>query len=352
MVTLGEVAAAAGARLQGGDAATVVVGVAPLHRAGPGQLSFLTHPRYRSYLVTTQAAAVILSPEDARECPAPAVVAANPHVAYARAATLFEPAAESRRGVHATAWVSPTATIAADSWIGPHCAVEAGAVIENGVIVGPGCVVGEQAVIGEGCRLVARVTICHRTRLGRRVLVHPGAVIGSDGFGLALDREGRWLKVPQLGGVVIGDDVEIGANTTIDRGALEDTVIEDGVKLDNQIQVAHNVRIGAHSALAGCVGIAGSARIGQHCMVGGGVGIAGHLEIADRVQITGMSLVAQSITEPGIYSSGLTVEPNRLWNKISARLRRLDELFRRLAALETKTNQNDALQPLIQDNQD
>jgi beta-hydroxyacyl-ACP dehydratase FabZ len=156
-------------------------------------------------------------------------------------------------------------------------------------------------------------------------LVHPGAVIGSDGFGLALDRDGRWLKVPQLGGVQIGDDVEIGANTTIDRGALEDTVIEDGVKLDNQIQVAHNVRIGAHSALAGCVGIAGSARIGRHCMLGGGVGVAGHLEIADRVQITGMSLVAQSITQPGAYSSGLTVEPNRLWNKISARLRRLDE---------------------------
>ena len=182
------------------------------------------------------------------------------------------------------------------------------------------------------------MTVCHRARLGRRVLVHPGAVIGSDGFGLALDGEGRWLKVPQLGSVVIGDDVEIGANTTIDRGALEDTVIEDGVKLDNQIQVAHNVHIGAHSALAGCVGIAGSAHIGRHCMLGGGVGVAGHLEITDRVQVTGMSLVAQSITRPGAYSSGLTVESNRLWNKISARLRHLDELFRRVAALEKKIN--------------
>jgi len=343
MTTLGEIAAAARARLQGCDAATVVAGVAPLHSAGPGQISFLTHPRYRSYLATTRATAVILSPEDARDCPAPAVVAANPQVAYARAATLFEPAVESRRGVHPTAWVSPTATIAADSWIGPHCAVEAGAVIETGVIVGPGCVIGEQAMIGAGSRLVARVTVCHRVRLGCRVLVHPGAVIGSDGFGLALDTGGRWLKVSQLGSVVIGDDVEIGANTTIDRGALEDTVIEDGVKLDNQIQVAHNVRIGAHSALAGCVGIAGSARIGRHCMVGGGVGIAGHLEIADQVQITGMSLVAQSITQPGIYSSGLSVEPNRLWNKISARLRRLDELFRRLAALEKKIGRDGAV---------
>lgn len=352
MVTLGEIAVAAGARLQGGDAATVVTGVAPLHRAGPGQLSFLTHPRYRACLATTQAAAVILSPDDARGCPAPVLVAANPQVAYARAATLFEPEAAAQRGVHPTAWVSPAATIAADAWIGPHCAVEAGAVIEAGVIVGPGCVIGEQAVIGAGSRLVARVTVCHRARLGCRVLAHPGAVIGSDGFGLALDTGGRWLKIPHLGSVVIGDEVEIGANTTIDRGALEDTVIEEGVKLDNQIQVAHNVHIGAHSALAGCVGIAGSARIGRHCMIGGGVGIAGHLEIADRVQITGMSLVTQSITEPGTYSSGLAVEPNRVWNKISARLRRLDELFRRLTALERKINRNSAPSSLRQDDQD
>ena len=343
MTTLGEIAAVADARLQGCEAATVVAGVAPLHSAKFGQISFLTHPRYRSYLATTRATAVILSPEDARDSPAPALVAANPHVAYARAALLFEPAAESRRGIHPTAWVSPTANVAADAWIGPHCSVEAGAVIETGVIVGPGCVIGEQTVIGADSRLVARVTICHRVRVGRRALVHPGAVIGSDGFGLALDSEGCWLKVPQLGSVLIGDDVEIGANTTIDRGALEDTVIEDGVKLDNQIQIAHNVRIGAHSALAGCVGIAGSAQIGRHCMLGGGVGVAGHLEIADHVQVTGMSLVAQSITEPGIYSSGLAVEPNRLWNKISARLRRLDEMFRRLAALEKKIGRDGAV---------
>ncbi len=343
MITLGEIAARANARLQGCDAATVITGVAPLPRAEPGQISFLTNPRYRAYLGITRATAVILSPKDAEACPAPAVVAANPHVAYARAAALFEPAAESRRGIHAAAWVSPDAQIADDAWIDAHCVVAAGAVIESGVIIGPGCVIGEQALIGAGSRLTARVTVCRGVRLGRRVLVHPGAVIGSDGFGLALDGEGRWLKVPQLGGVLIGDDVEIGANTTIDRGALEDTVIEDGVKLDNQIQIAHNVRIGAHSALAGCVGVAGSARIGRHCMVGGGVGIAGHLEIADHVQITGMSLVTQSITQPGVYSSGLAVEPNRVWNKISARLRRLDEIFRRVTALEKKLNRNDAL---------
>ena len=343
MITLGEVAATAGASLRGGDAATIITGVAPLPSAEAGQLSFLTNPRYRRFLTVTRAAAVILSPEDAKGCPIPAVVAANPHVAYARAAILFAPAsAAARGGIHPTAWVSPTAQIAADTWIGPHCAVEAGAVIERGVFVGPGCAIGEHAIIGAETRLVARVTVCHRARLGRRVLVHPGAVIGSDGFGLALDQGGRWLKVPQLGGVLIGDDVEIGANTTIDRGALEDTVIEEGVKLDNQVQIGHNVRIGAHSALAGCVGIAGSARIGRHCMLGGGVGIAGHLEITDHVRITGMSLVTQSITQPGVYSSGLAVEPNRFWNKISARLRRLDEMFRRLAALEKKIGPNGA----------
>lgn len=336
MITLGEVAAASCARLQGCDAAAVVTGIAPLNRARPDQLGFLTNPRYRSYLSMTQAAAVIVSAEDAIHCPAPALVVDNPQVAYARAAALFQPVSAPRAGIHATAWVSSEAQVATDAWIGPYCVVEAGAAIGPGVFIGPHCVVGEQAQIGAYSRLVAQVTLCHRVRLGQRVLVHPGAVIGSDGFGLALDQGGRWLKIPQLGSVIVGDDVEIGANTTIDRGALEDTVIEEGVKLDNQIQVAHNVRIGAHSALAGCVGIAGSARIGRHCMLGGGVGIAGHLEITDRVQVTGMSLVTQSIHEPGIYSSGLAVAPNRLWNKISARLRRLDELFKRLAVLEKK----------------
>ncbi|MBK8508795.1 MAG: UDP-3-O-(3-hydroxymyristoyl)glucosamine N-acyltransferase [Candidatus Competibacteraceae bacterium] len=343
MATLGEVAAVSDARLQGCDAATVVTGVAPLDRAQPGQISFLTHSRYRQYLAATRASAVILSVKDAVECPAPALVAENPQVAYARASALFEPTAEAA-GIHPTAWVSPDARIAADAWIGPQCTVEAGAVIGAGVFVGPNCVIGEQAELGERSRLVAHVTICHRVRLGRRVLVHPGAVIGSDGFGLALDRDGRWFKIAQLGSVRVGDDVEIGANTTVDRGALDDTVIEDGVKLDNQIQVAHNVRIGAHSALAGCVGIAGSAVIGRHCMLGGGVGVAGHLEIADRVQVTGMSLVTQSISQPGTYSSGLAVELNRTWNKISARLRQLDALFRRVAALEKTNNQDGSTQ--------
>jgi UDP-3-O-[3-hydroxymyristoyl] glucosamine N-acyltransferase len=336
MITLGDVAAVSYARLQRCDAAAIVTGIAPLDRALSGQISFLTNARYRQFLADTKASAVILSARDAVDCPAPALVVDNPQVAYARAAALFETIAVIMPGIHPTAWISPSAQVAEDVWVGPHCTIEDNVVVRSGVYIGPNCIIGERSEIGADTRLVAQVTICHRVRLGQRVLVHPGAVIGSDGFGLALANNERWLKIPQLGSVLIGDDVEIGANTTIDRGALDDTVVETGVKLDNQIQVAHNVRIGAHSAIAGCVGIAGSSRIGRHCMLGGGVGIAGHLNITDHVQITGMSLVTKSINEPGAYSSGLAVEPNRIWNKISARLRRIDEMFRRLAILERK----------------
>jgi UDP-3-O-[3-hydroxymyristoyl] glucosamine N-acyltransferase len=261
------------------------------------------------------------------------LVSANPPLALARVAALFTPAVARPGGIHLSAWVSERAELAPDAWVGPHSVVSAGAHIASGAYIGPGCVLEEDVYLGAGSHLVARVTLCRGVRLGQRVLVHPGAVIGSDGFGLANDA-GRWVKIPQLGSVVIGDEVEIGANTTIDRGALDDTVLEEGVKLDNQVQVGHNVRIGAHTAVAGCVGIAGSARIGRYCAIGGGAGIGGHIDIVDHVQITAMSMVAKSITEPGVYSSGLPVEPNRVWNKISARLRRIDELARRLTALE------------------
>jgi UDP-3-O-[3-hydroxymyristoyl] glucosamine N-acyltransferase len=339
VMTLGEIAACAGACLRGGDAATRVTGVATLQHAQPGQISFLINPRYRQYLRTTQASAVILSQQDADACAVPVLIAANPHVSYARVAALFEPRSVRLQGIHPSAIVNPAAQVAETAWIGPHGTVEAGAIIESRVFVGPNCVIGERARLGADTCLVARVCICHDVQLGQRVLIHPGAVIGSDGFGFANDN-GRWLKIPQLGSVQLGDDVEIGANTTIDRGALEDTVIETGVKLDNQIQVGHNVHIGAHTIMAGCVGIAGSTRIGRYCAVGGGVGISGHLEIVDQVQITAGSGVANSITQPGIYSSGLTVEPNRLWNKINARLRQLDDLARRLIALEKKQQSN------------
>ncbi len=332
VLRLGELAAAAGGELRG-DPALEVSGVATLQAARPGQVSFLGNPRYRKHLVRTRATAVILGREDAEACPVAALVSANPQLAYARVAALFVRDEPAPRGAHPSAVISPRARVAHDAWIGPHCTIEGGAVVASGAFVGPGCVIGRDARVGEGCRLLARVTVCHGVVLGRRVVVYPGAVIGGEGFGMAND-SGRWVHVPQLGSVRVGDDVEIGCNTTIDRGAIEDTVIEDGVKLDNLIQIAHNVQVGSHTAMAGCVGIAGSARIGRHCTLGGGVGVAGHLEIADHVHVTGMSLVARSITEPGVYSSGLAVEPNRLWNRISARLRQLDQMARRLAALE------------------
>ncbi len=331
-LTLGELATQVGAELQG-DAACRIDRVAPLDRAGPGAIAFLDDPRFRRHLAGTVASAVILRREDLDGCDVPALVSANPHLTYARVAALLNPLPPMRWGVHSSAVVAADCEIAASAWIGPHCVVESGAAIAADVFVGPGCIIGAHASIGVGSRLEARVTVCHDVRIGKRALIYPGAVIGSDGFGLAGDA-GTWLRVPQLGRVLIGDDVEIGANTTIDRGALDDTVIEDGVKLDNQIQVAHNVRIGAHTAIAGCVGIAGSAVIGKRCTVGGGVGIAGHLEITDDVHLTGMTFVTKSITEPGLYSSGMPAETNRQWHRSIARYRKLDEMAARIKALE------------------
>lgn len=335
MLTLGDIATTVGAQLYGGNTATPIGGVATLQQAGPQQISFLSNPRYRKFLATTRAGAVILSQQDASDCPVPVLLCDQPHVTYAHVARLFVTPRSKPCGIHPTAHVSSLAQVADSAWVGPHCTLEAEVVVGPRVFIGPNCVIGRGAVLGADTFLVAHVTICHEVRVGERALIHPGAVLGSDGFGLANDH-GHWIKVPQLGGLQLGDDVEIGANTTIDRGALDDTIIEQGVKLDNQIQVAHNVHIGAHTVLAGCVGIAGSVSIGHHCMLGGGVGVAGHLHIADHVRITGMSLVTKSISEPGSYSSGLRAEKNQLWNKISARLRQLDDLARRLMVLEKK----------------
>jgi UDP-3-O-[3-hydroxymyristoyl] glucosamine N-acyltransferase len=335
-LTLGELADKIGAELHG-DAQVVINAVATLQDAQAGEITFLTGPRYRKYLTSTRATAVILSAADRGNCPVSSLVVANPAVAYAHAATLLYPLRIPASGIHPSASIHASSDIHQTASIGAQCVVEAGAKIAANVIVGAGCIIGENTVIGEHSRLAARVTLCDGTQIGQRVLIHPGAVIGSDGFGLANDK-GAWVKIPQLGKVRIGDDVEIGANTAIDRGALGDTVIEQGVKLDNQIQVAHNVHIGAHTAIAGCVGIAGSAKIGRRCTIGGGAGIAGHLEIADDVHITGMTLVSKSILEPGIYSSGLPAQPNQLWNKIFARLCQLSDMARRLKVLEKNIN--------------
>lgn len=331
-LTLREIAKRVGGEVHG-DENCVITGIATLQNAAPGKISFLANSRYRKHLRTTKASAVILSRSELADCPVAALVADDPYLTYARVATLFHPPAPGKQGIHPTAWVADSSTIHETAWVGPHCVIEAGVVLGPGVQIGPGCVIGEGVTIGEDSRLVANVTVCSGTRIGRRALIHPGAVIGSDGFGLANDH-GVWVKIPQIGGVRIGDDVEIGANTTIDRGALEDTVIEDGVKLDNLIQIGHNVQIGAHSAIAGCAGISGSAKIGRRCMIAGAVGIAGHLEIADDVYVTAMSRVSKSLTEPGVYSSGTPIQPNHLWHRNSVRFKQLDDMAQRLKALE------------------
>ncbi len=332
---LGEIAERFGLALRG-DADAVIDGVATLAEAGPGRIGFLANPRYRSQLADARAAAVVLREADADAWSGAALIAADPYVAFARIATLFERIPAAVPGVHASAVVAPGARVDPGASIGPLCVIEDGAVVEAGAVLGPHCVIGPGCTIGAQSRLVARVTLVQDVTLGRRVLIHPGAVLGADGFGLAFDRD-HWIKVPQLGGVRIGDDCEIGANTTIDRGALGDTVLAEDVRLDNQIQVAHNVVIGAHTALAGCAAVAGSASIGRYCLIGGGAGILGHLSIADRVTVTAMSLVTHSIREPGEYSSGTPIQPNRDWRRNAARFKHLDELARRVGAVEKES---------------
>jgi UDP-3-O-[3-hydroxymyristoyl] glucosamine N-acyltransferase len=316
-----------------GDGARMVSGVGTLGGAGASELSFLSNSKYTAQLLSTRAGVVVLREENLADCPATALIARDPYVAYARIAALFERLPAAPAGVHPSAVVAASARVSAGASIGPCCVIEADAVVEDGAVLGPHCIIGEGCTVGAQSRLVARVTLVTRVILGRRVLVHPGAVIGSDGFGLAFDTD-HWIKLPQLGGVRIGDDCEIGANTTIDRGTLDDTVLEEDVRLDNQIQIAHNVHVGAHTAMAGCAAVAGSARIGRYCQIGGNAGVLGHLELADRVTITAKSLVTHSIREPGEYSSGVPLQENRLWRRNAARFKHLDEYARRLAALE------------------
>ena len=306
-----------------------VSGVAALQSDTPpsGALAFLANPAYRKHLSATRVAAVVLHPDEAPHCPVPALLSANPYASYARIAALFEPALSRPAGVHASAAIDATASVDPSAHVGPFVSIGARSIVAAGAVVGPGCVIGEDCVVGAGSELVARVTLVRRVRLGQRVRVHPGAVLGADGFGLAVDG-GRWLNVPQLGGVVVGDDCEIGANTTIDRGAIDDTVLEEDVRLDNQIQIGHNVRIGAHTAMAGCVAVAGSTRIGRWCLIGGAAGITGHLEIVDKVTIGAMSLVTHSLAEPGEYASGTPLQPKREWRKNAARFGQLDRLAR------------------------
>ena len=319
-----------------GDGNVAIEGVATLATAKPRQLGFLANPRYRQQLASTEASVVVMRADDATDAPMTALIARDPYATFARIAALFEPVAEQPPGIHPSAVIAPEAVIDPGAHIGPFVTIGARSHVGAGAVIGPGCVIGEDCVIGAGSMLVARVTLVTRVRLGQRVRIHPGAVLGADGFGLAMD-EGRWLKVPQLGGVRVGDDCEIGANTCIDRGALEDTVLEEDVRLDNQIQVGHNVHIGAHTAMAGCSAVAGSAKIGRYCLIGGAAGVLGHLEITDQVMITAMSLVTHSIREPGEYSSGTPLMDNRSWRRSAARFKQLDKLFRGMRGGDKET---------------
>jgi UDP-3-O-[3-hydroxymyristoyl] glucosamine N-acyltransferase len=321
--SLGELSVRFGLELRGSPEVRISH-VATLAEAREGSLSFLANSRYRRSLRETRASAVILEPAEAQACPVAALITPNPYLMYARIASLFHPEPGVEPGIHPSAVVADRARIAASAAVGPLAVIEADVDIGDRVQIGPGCIVQAGARIGADTRLIARVNLYAGVRIGERCVLHAGVVIGADGFGFASDR-GTWVKVPQVGTVRIGDDVEIGANTTVDRGAIEDTVIEQGVKLDNQIQVGHNVTIGAHTAIAGCTGISGSTTLGKRCRIGGMVGFAGHLTIADDVVVTGCSLVSASIREAGSYSSGMPTVPTRQWRRMVASLRRLGE---------------------------
>lgn len=314
--------------------------IAPLDEAAEGALAFLAHPRYRALLATTRASAVIVGTADRDATALPRIVTRNPYAAYARAAQCLYPLRGAVPGVHAGAWIDAAARVHPAVAVGAGACIEAGAVVAAGASIGPRCVVGEGSEIGEDCVLHPGVVIYAGCRIGPRSILHAGAVIGADGFGFAPE-DGRWVKIPQVGGVRIGAEVEIGANTTVDRGALADTLIDDGVKIDNQVQVGHNVRIGAHTVIAGCVGIAGSARIGRRCRIGGAAGILGHLEIVDDVEVSPFTLVTRSIRVAGKYTGGVPAQEHAVWLRNAAHVRHLDAIESRLAALERRFGPSD-----------
>ncbi len=333
-ITLGEIVSQFGLELIG-DADYAIEGVAPLQSGEPHKISFLANPKFSDYLNSTQAGAVIVEPAFASASHLNLLVHDNPYACFAKIASLYQRSSGSPAGVHATAVVDSAATVDPESSLGAHVVIGAGSKIAAGATLHPGVVVGRDCEVGEGTVLHANVTLYDDVHLGARVTIHSGAVIGADGFGIAWE-DGGWIKVPQLGGVRIGDDCEIGANTSIDRGALEHTVLEQDVQLDNQVHIAHNVHIGAHTAMAGCAAAAGSARIGSNCMIAGGAGVLGHLEVADGVTITAMSLVTHSLRQPGTYSSGTALDENRKWRKSAARFKHLDKIARELRYLKKK----------------
>lgn len=343
-LTLGTLAIRHGCELRG-DPDRIVDHVATLAAAGERALTFLANPRYRAQLAGTRAGVVVLATDDAAHCPVDCLVSANPYLSYARMAADLQPAPPLRPGV------APQAQLGAGCRLGAGCQIEAGVVVGEDSVLGERVYLGPNVVLGAGCRIgddtriMASVVIYDGVRIGRRGLIHGGVVIGADGFGMARDADGSWVKVPQSGTVDIGDDVEIGAGTTIDRGAIGDTSIGDGVRLDNQIQIGHNVVIGAHTAIAALTGISGSTRIGARCIIGGAVGFAGHLVIVDDVVIGGGANITHSIREPGIYGGAIPADEARRWRRNAVRFGQLDELARRVQQLERRLGKDERDEP-------
>ncbi|WP_286232877.1 UDP-3-O-(3-hydroxymyristoyl)glucosamine N-acyltransferase [Thalassotalea sediminis] len=334
--TLKEIAQKIGATVQG-DASCLITKLATLSDAQTGDIAFLSNKKYQQQLEGTKASAVILSADCAKDCPTNALVMNNPYYGYALVAQLLDTTPAPATGIHDRAVVEEGAIIGQNVSIGANAVIETGAMLEDNVCIGAGCFIGKNSKIGENTTLWANVSVYHHVIIGKNCLVQANTVIGSDGFGYA-NEQGKWIKIPQIGSVVIGDDVEIGASTTIDRGALGDTVIHDGVILDNQIQIAHNVTIGQGTAMAACSVIAGSTTIGKYCTIAGLVGINGHIEIADGCVFTGMTMVTKNIDKGGVYSSGSPCQPNKEWHKTNARIRKLDATNAKIKGIEQQLN--------------
>ncbi len=335
--TLNDIALLIGATVRG-DANHVVDGLATLKNASTTQLSFLANPLYSMALLSTQAGAVLIRPEDAEAYQGNALFVANPYAAYAQLTHHFDRTPKPVAGHHPQAVISALAMIDATASIGACAVIGEDAIIGAGSIIEAGAFIGARVHIGRNCRVRANAVIHHDCVLGNRVTIHSGAIIGDDGFGFA-PHQGRWHKIAQIGRVVLHNDVDIGSNTTIDRGALDDTIIHEGAIIDNQVHIAHNVVIGAHTAIAGCCGISGSTTIGAHCVLAGGVGLVGHIEICDKVHITGMTMITKSITQSGSYSSGTAFDSTDNWKKMAVRLKKLDEMTKRLRDLEKLVQQ-------------
>ncbi|GAA3940385.1 UDP-3-O-(3-hydroxymyristoyl)glucosamine N-acyltransferase [Litoribacillus peritrichatus] len=330
--TLSDIAQFLGAELRG-DESVLVSSLAALDKAASGDITFLSDPKYIPALKTCEASAVILTEEHADLFEGPAIVMANPYLAFAKLSHLFDPAPKRAPQVHSTAVIAESATLGQNVIIGPYVVIDEDAVIGDDTELMAHVTIGAGSKLGANCRLFPRVTVYHGVEMGDQVVIQSGAVIGSDGFGYANDK-GVWHKIAQIGGVKIGSRVEIGANTTIDRGAIDDTIIEDNVILDNQIQIAHNVKIGTGSAMAGCAGVAGSTEIGRYCMIGGGSVIAGHIKLADGVQLVGTTTVTGSIKEAGTYASGTGMQKASDWRKSVVRFKQLDEMAKKVKKLE------------------